>query len=181
MKYLLKKETIIFVICILLNLQTYSQTDNIYLSPKNEFKIDALDLVLFTAIELSYEKLQESETGYGVSIYINLRSEDTFYEKFVVTPFFRFYFLNGNDFGAKGYFVELYSKFASGKNFEIENNNDFNENYFDISLGLGLGKKWVNKKGFTLETSFGIGRNLGLDKNSPDFAVRGGISLGYRF
>ena len=40
------------------------------------------------------------------------------------------------------------------------------ENYFDIALGMAVGRKWINRKGFTLETLFGVGRNLFFDEES---------------
>ncbi|MDP5105505.1 MAG: hypothetical protein NWQ31_04965 [Polaribacter sp.] len=183
MKNLIKKETLLFSICILIHVQLFCQVEKekTFTKDAGEIRIDALDFVLFTAIEMTYERVQDNDTGYGLSVYVNPRSEDTFYEKFVITPFFRLYFLSDKEFGSNGYFVEFYSKFASGKNYEIDFYNDTSENYFDISLGIGIGRKWIHKKGFTLETSFGIGRNLGFDKNSPDFAIRGGVALGYRF
>ena len=92
------------------------------------------------------------------------------------------YFFNKEDYGAKGLFVEVFSKFASGEDYDdVFNNGDEKVDYFDAALGLSIGKKWVNRRGFMLEISLGGGRNIGLDDNSPDFTFRGGVSLGYRF
>lgn len=145
----------------------------------NEIRLDVFDAAFFSALDVSYERVNDSAIGYGVSIFANLRdTEDNvaYYEKFAVTPFFRFYFFNKQDFGAKGLYAEVFSKFASG-----DNPDNLNEDYFDAALGLSIGQKWVNKRGFMLEISFGGGRNIGLDDNSPDLTFRGGISLGYRF
>lgn len=146
---------------------------------KNELRLDVFDAAFFSAIDISYERVDDNAIGYGASIFVNLRDTDedaAYYETFAFTPFFRFYFFNKEDYGAKGLFVEVFSKFASGDNFD-----NSEEDYFDAALGVGIGKKWVNRRGFMLEISLGGGRNIGLDDNSPDFTFRGGISLGYRF
>lgn len=146
---------------------------------QNEIRLDVFDAAFFSAIDISYERVNDAAIGYGASLFVNLRDTDenaAYYEKFAFTPFFRFYFFNKEDYGAKGLFAEVFSKFASG-----DNPDNLNEEYFDAALGLAIGKKWVNRRGFMLEISLGGGRNIGLDDNSPDFTFRGGISLGYRF
>jgi hypothetical protein len=58
-------------------------------------------------------------------------------------------------------------------------------NITDFALGIGLGGKWISKKGVTFELSGGLGRNLFSNYNDQDrnfqFIGRGGISVGYRF
>ena len=64
------------------------------------------------------------------------------------------------------------------------------ESFFDIAPGLAVGRKWINRNGFTFELYFGVGRNLlykSDDNGSPFFPqrssglVRGGVSVGKRF
>lgn len=155
--------------------------------PKNEFKIDAFDLAFLSTLDISYERVDNSSIGYGASLLLGLNEEDIRNEKLAITPFFRMYFFDKTDYGAKGFFAEVYSKFVFGELSDIyydsfsstykESNNEF----FDISLGMGLGWKWVSKNGFILDVSLGGGRYLGIDENSPEFSLRGGVSLGYRF
>ena len=67
----------------------------------------------------------------------------------------------------------------------------FNDYYYkqlnitDFALGIGIGGKWISKKGVTFELSGGLGRNLFSNYNDQDrnfqFIGRGGISIGYRF
>jgi len=175
---------------LLLGFQMYAQDTNSQDDQygvgnrKNEIRLDVFDAAFFSAIDFSYERVDDSAIGYGASLFVNFRDTDDggYYEKFAFTPFFRFYFFNKEDYGAKGLFVEVFSKFASGEDdVYIYDNDDEKVDYFDAALGLAIGKKWVNKRGFMLEISAGGGRNLGLDDNSPDFTFRGGISLGYRF
>ena len=66
------------------------------------------------------------------------------------------------------------------------------EKSFNIALGAGIGQKWVNKKGWTFEINFGVGRYLtnnegesmpGRDVTSlrPEASIRGGFGIGKRF
>jgi len=58
------------------------------------------------------------------------------------------------------------------------------ESYTDISPGLAVGRKWINRKGFTFELMFGVGRNLLYDEdvNGMNTAtIRSGVSIGKRF
>ena len=65
---------------------------------------------------------------------------------------------------------------------------------FDIAPGVGVGRKWVNKKGWTFEYMIGFGRflfansgndnpdsNYGVDDYRPEGTFKGGISIGKRF
>ena len=53
----------------------------------------------------------------------------------------------------------------------------------DFAIGVGLGGKWVTKKGLLLELNVGIGRNLFNNRYDRDFEIvgRAGVSVGYRF
>lgn len=183
MKNQLVLKRIVLIMIALNSIQSFSQSEKNISNLKNEIKLDVFDLAFFTVLDVSYERVSNKDYGYGISVFANFRKENSYYEKFAVTPFFRFYFFNKEDYGAKGFFAEVFSKFASGANntFLLNNNNTSDDQYFDVALGIALGKKWINKKGFSLEVSFGGGRNLGLDENSPELTARGGISLGYRF
>ena len=117
--------------------------------------------------------------------------------KFVITPYYRFYFSRSEDFGSKGFFAEAFSKFAFGRSSGKDTfwEGGFGEeypinNYFDIAPGLAVGNKWINRKGFTFEILFGIGRNLLYNGDDNDDSkndgrstgvVRAGFSIGKRF
>ena len=114
------------------------------------------------------------------------------------------YFLNKTDFGGEGYFAEVFIKFA---NIEYDRNTYFyddvpNEPYltseeikaWDIAPGVGVGRKWVNKKGWTFEYMLGFGRylfassqndnpdsNYEVENYRPEATFKGGISIGKRF
>ncbi len=160
-----------------------------------EFKLDFLDLLVFPALSVGYEKINDSSTAFGATLFINLGGEDSDWnDNLAITPYYRFYFLQSEDYGGYGVFAEVFTKFAFGDaevyNDNFTNNSTFpayeNENYFDMALGLAVGRKWINRKGFTLETLFGIGRNLFFDEESDSgdrsaASARLNISIGKRF
>ena len=155
-----------------------------------EFKVDFFDLLVFPALSVGYEKANDSSTAFGITLFLNLGGEDSDWnDNLAITPYYRFYFLQSEDYGGYGIFAEVFTKFKFGAA-EVRTSSPsgdlVEENYFDIALGLAVGKKWINRKGFTLETLFGVGRNLFYDKDS-DSSQRSStsstisISLGKRF
>ena len=163
---------------------------------KNELKLDFLDLLVFPALTVGFEKINDSSSGYGATLFLNLGGEDTigelYNDKFALTPYYRFYFLKSEDYGGYGLFAEIFTKFSFGKyekfnDFWDQNQNNETLSYSDIAPGLAVGRKWINRKGFTFELLFGVGRNL-LYKSKDDDSisrtagiVRAGISVGKRF
>jgi hypothetical protein len=58
------------------------------------------------------------------------------------------------------------------------------ETLTDFALGIGLGGKWITKKGLLLEINAGVGRNLfnnQYDDRDYELIGRAGITVGYRF
>ena len=151
---------------------------------QNEIKIDFLDFIIFPALTLGYEKNRNSSTASGATMFINFDTDlgSEWNDKFAITPYYRFYFLESQDYGGYGVFAEIFTKFSSAK---IENYSDAkSESYTDISPGLAVGRKWINRKGFTFELMFGVGRNLLYDEdvNGMNTAtIRSGVSIGKRF
>ena len=163
-----------------------NQFDNVEVSEKNEIRLNALDLIVHPALSLSYERLVNESNGYGVSIFANFGDDDTTYQNFAITPYYRFYFLNRKDYGASGLFVEAFSSFSS-VNFHDYwyGSSNTSENEFQFSMGVGLGKKWVNRNGFTFEVLAGVGRYF-IDRDTdnyshPEAHGRIGLSIGKRF
>ena len=163
---------------------------------QNELKIDFLDLLIFPALTVGYEKTNDSSSGFGATLFLNLGSNNDdgidWNDKFVITPYYRFYFTKSEDFGSKGFFAEVFSKFAFGESQSFLNvlgiDTYETDNYFDIAPGFAVGNKWINRKGFTFEFLFGLGRNLLYDNESENsdsgrstVVVRGGFSIGKRF
>jgi len=164
---------------------------------KNELKIDFLDFLIGPALTIGYEKINNSSSGFGTTLLLNLdgndTSEDLIRDKFALTPYYRFYFLQSEDFGGYGIFAEVFTKFSSTE-YKAYNGQGSSKitNDFDIAPGLAVGRKWINRKGFTFELLFGVGRNI-LYSDDEDYSgwysesnrtagkVRAGVTLGKRF
>jgi len=148
--------------------------------PKNEIKGNAL-LLVAGALEVTYERLLNEESGVGVSLFVPYDNDiDT---NFSLSPYYRFYFGKkpAAGFFAEGFgMIDSYTQDAGGDWFS--NYAGPEKNITDFALGFGLGGKWVTKRGFVFEINGGVGRNL-FNSNGTDheFVGRGGITLGYRF
>ena len=173
----------------------------------NELKLDILDILSQPALQITYEKINDPYSSFGADIFLNFNDNNasrSWSEKFSLNPFYRFYFFNKTDFGGEGYFAEVFMKFT---NIEYDRNIYFhdsmpNEPYvtseeikaWDIAPGVGVGRKWVNKKGWTFEYMLGLGRYLfpnsknddvpeggSVSDYRPEASFKGGISIGKRF
>ncbi|MDG1760632.1 MAG: hypothetical protein P8L72_03085 [Flavobacteriaceae bacterium] len=180
-----------FVITFLLFITTLSfaqsssgfdSFDNSYFDTEstrsNEIRFNGLDLLISPAINISYERILNASSGFGASLFFDF-GDDVYDKDFSITPFYRFYFLSQEEFGASGFFGEVFASFSSGKNDNFIGSTS-DEKFFDISLGLGGGKKWVNQNGFTFELGIGAGRFL-LDNSNEDVDVMLNVSIGKRF
>ena len=173
----------------------------------HEIKLDVIDFLTQPALNIGYEKINDSYSSYGADVFFNFNDNNassTWSEKFSLNPFYRFYFLNKTDFGGEGYFAEVFIKFS---NIEYDRN-IYNYDLFpneplvtsdeikawDIAPGVGVGRKWVNKKGWTFEYMIGLGRYLfagsenddvpdggSVSHYRPEATFKGGISIGKRF
>ena len=173
-----------------------------------ELKLDVIDLLTRPALNVGYEKINDAYSSFGADLFLNLNdisSSNSWAEKISVNPFYRFYFLNKTDFGGEGYFAEVFLKLSYlhyerntyyyGPDPSIPYNNYEEIKAFDIAPGVGVGRKWVNKKGWTFEYMIGFGRFLftnsanddipdtyyGVDNYRPEVTFKGGISIGKRF
>jgi hypothetical protein len=147
---------------------------------KHEIRLNALDLVVHPAFHIYYERIVNESNGYGVSLFANFGEDNTTYHNFALTPYYRFYFLNRKDFGAGGMFVEVFSSFSSA-NFHDFRSGNKDKDEFQFSMGIGLGKKWVNRNGFSFEAFAGFGRYFNKVDNGPEGHERIGLAIGKRF
>ena len=177
---------------------------------EKELKLDIIDLLSQPALNIGYEKIIDPYASYGADIFLNFNSDNmsgSWSEQFSLNPYYRFYFLNKTDFGGEGYFAEVFIKFS---NIKYDRNTYIfdpmpNEPYstteeikvWDIAPGVGIGRKWVNKRGWTFEYMIGFGRylfagndneddpndgdNYSLREYRPSGSFKGGISIGRRF
>ena len=155
-----------------------SETDR--LNRVNEVRLDGLKLIAGPIFEGTYEYVKNKNSGFGASLLVNFNSDNEFPENFSITPFYRMYFFNKRDYGAKGFFVEGFGKIASVNEDTIFDDFDNDESSTDLSLGMSLGNKWVNSNGFVFELLVGVSRSLGSNPGNEAY-VRGGLFVGYRF
>ncbi len=148
---------------------------------RHEVKVGAIKLLAGPILEGTYEYIQSRDFTYGASILANLDTGNDYYEDFSITPFARFYFQETKEFGAKGFFVEGFAKYSSGRNTTDDFIDEESEKYSAAALGISLGKKWINRTGFVFEVLVGVGRTLGNSDAAPDALFRGDLNIGYRF
>ncbi|RKE98553.1 DUF3575 domain-containing protein [Ichthyenterobacterium magnum] len=177
----MKKNILVFLmLCsiVTINAQELEENDNLYFG-KHEVKLNAIMLVV-GAFEANYEYLLNDESGLGVSIFLpydkNIKDDIQYY----VSPYYRYYF--GKKY-AGGFFLEGFGMLnRTERNFDFIFENE-NENFVtDFALGIGIGGKWITKRGFVGEINYGLGRNLFKnDETDLDFVGKFGITVGYRF
>ncbi len=185
----------LFTLFILFTCLSFSQEKNAeskkdIFERKHELRLGAVKLLSSGIFEISYEYIKDSNQGFGASLLINFDSGNEYLENYSITPFYRMYFQTYEDYGAKGFFVEGFTSFFGGDN---EDNNYFEPDFsggsttfiegnkfFDISIGLALGKKWINSAGFVFEVKAGAGRNL-LNGSEYNALFKGDLYIGYRF
>ncbi len=146
----------------------------------NDIKINSLYLIL-GAFEASYERSLNEESGVGVDVFLPFDDEIQEEINYYVSPFYRIYI--GNNY-ASGFFIEGFGMLNSTKNFTYQNGNELEENITDFALGVGLGGKFLTKRGFIGELNLGVGRNLfnaNNDRLNYEIVIKAGIKVGYRF
>lgn len=154
--------------------------------PMDEFKINAFNLIAFTYVDLSYERLLNEESSLGVGVLFNVGEDNEvldYFRTFSITPYYRQYFSKQY---AEGFFVEGFGMLNSGEDYYYTFDNQgtesrTEENYTGFALGISVGGKFVTQRGFIAEVYTGLGRNLLGSDFAPEIVGRGGISLGYRF
>jgi hypothetical protein len=160
---------------------------------KYELKLNAFNLIAFAAIDISFERLIDENSSYGVAVFYNFSdytdSDIAFPKKFSITPYYRWFF-SENKY-ARGFFIE---GFGMLNTYQDDYSYNYNGNYGKIetqtsfALGISVGGKFVITEGFTAEVLAGVGRNLikgeskeGYQDFQNEVIGRFGISLGYRF
>ena len=159
----------------------------------NELRINFFDLLALPGFHGYYEKIIDENSSFGTGLFINFSDDltsDIVHRRFALSPYYRLYFLNRRDYGAKGLFVELFTSFASAKDmydysYNVYSDNlDDRDNIFRFSVGATIGRKWITRSGYTFEPFIGVGRYLDShSKNgrNPEAHLRLGFSIGKRY
>ena len=149
-----------------------------------------MHLIAFAAIDISYERLINANSSYGVSVFYNFSDYANNYitlpKKFSITPYYRWFF-SENKY-ARGFFIEGFGMLNTYQDFYYTYNYNSYETQTSFALGISVGGKFVIKEGFTAEVLAGVGRNLIKGESLESYQDfqnevigRFGISLGYRF
>lgn len=180
----MKKKFLLLVLLVSCFVSHAQEESTVVVDGRNEVKLNALFMVV-GAFEGSYEYLLNEESGVGVSVFLPFDDEIKDDINYYVSPYYRFYF--GNKF-ATGFFLEGFGMLNSiNDDYEIIYDELISPSYVrekvtDFALGIGLGGKWVTKRGLLGEINFGIGRNIfNANNGSTDFVGKLGITIGYRF
>lgn len=172
---------ILFVLVFTLSIFSVNAQETPLDNTKNsEIKVNALYLVL-GAFEGTYEHLLNEESSLGASVFYAF--DNDLNEEFYFSPYYRFFF--GKKY-ASGFFLEGFGMLNSIEDeyfvFGDQNFSTETETVTDFALGIGLGGKWVTKRGIIGELNFGIGRNLfNSDESGYEIVGKFGITVGYRF
>lgn len=184
------KKLIIFTL-FFITISSFAQ-EVITKNKTHELKINALNILIFKSIDISYEYLINKESSVGISFLVNLNDNDTdgpyYNETFAMTPYYRHFFSKKY---AAGFFVEGFGMYNVQESYYYDYSSSYyNENLQNTSnktnnfaLGISLGAKFVSEKGFLFEFFAGIGRNIFTsdNKNNVEIVPRLGTSLGYSF
>ncbi len=160
---------------------------------KYELKINAFNLIAFAAIDISFERLIDENSSYGVAVFYNFSdyadSDIAFPKKFSITPYYRWFF-SENKY-ARGFFIEgfgMLNTYQDNYSYDFKSNYGKIETQTSFALGISVGGKFVITEGFTAEVLAGVGRNLIKGESHESYqdfqneiVGRFGISLGYRF
>lgn len=166
-------------------------------SAKNEVGLNVLNVLLFGALDLSYERLMSDHSSLSFEMFSKVfnknEGEDVDLSKvyakdFSLTTKFKYFF--DEEKTAWGFYAEGFGMFSNGMNErEVTRTNpttgakeevEVDLEFTDFALGVGVGGKFVSKQGFLVDVSFGLGRNL-FHRDSPDIVILPSISAGYRF
>lgn len=179
------KKNLLFLIILFAFHSVNAQNNNSQNEGKNELKLNVTGPLMSRALEATYERNLNTKSSLGISyfkVFDNKKGENDM--NYSISPYYRRYF--GKKF-ASGFFAEGFGMLSSidGKKiYTSEDHSTYTENpdVIDLSIGAGLGSKWVTKSGFIFEINVGWGKLLfNADKTDHTQVARYGFHLGYRF
>lgn len=155
-------------------------SDDIRGKNRYEIKVNGLS-VIFKAIDLEFERTINAESSFGVSTFLSF--DDDVDKLKYISPYYRVFF---GEKHASGFFIEGFGMLNSQEEARFTivgggNITQIRENVTDFALGIGLGGKWITKKGFIGQVNLGVGRNLFNTDKGDEFVAKLGITLGFGF
>ncbi|TXD82395.1 DUF3575 domain-containing protein [Subsaximicrobium wynnwilliamsii] len=167
MKKLITSLTLL--ICVFVNAQ---EIENNF----SEIKLNTLSASLGT-IEVEFERTINSKSSVGLSLFTTFDDSGQAFSYDYgsgITGFYRYYL--GKKY-ASGIFFEGFGMLHNTRYPSNNSQRDINTN---LLAGLGIGYKWISKKGIIIQANFSPGINIFNDEFET-ISGRAGISIGYRF
>lgn len=163
--------------------QQGSDSQELYVR-KNELTINPIFLLVIPNINISYERLINSDFGLGIDAMLTLNSKISVKSQF--SPYGRMYF--GKKY-ASGFFIETFLPITtadknSGFNYTEETNSSSKDKDVrtHVGIGFGVGVKRLVKRNLLFQTSLGLGRLFGNFNNEvTPFSIKFMLGMGYRF
>ena len=178
-------------LCILGSIALNAQKTNFpeYTKGPNELRLNVLGLVLPGQLDLSYERLLDASQSVGIQVAYFIPTEDIDNYMYDISTSAHYRLYISSDRFAAGFFIQGGLNFSSAT---VENY-DFvydpvtggvgeisEEQAFFFGPEVGLGGKWVLRKGLVVELGATIGRNL-LAGSDLEFMGNYWLSIGKRF
>lgn len=172
----------------LLGVMAVSAQENSGSDLMNDVMISPIELIAGPALNVSYERLLNKDSGIGINGVFILNSDDEGLRS-QISPYYRMYF--GKKYAA-GFFVEGFVpittsndswvnyNYVTGNNMYYETKEEINTT---VGIGVGFGGKWIARNNIIFEASMGIARRFGLDEqnNGSEITGKGMLGIGYRF
>lgn len=183
----MKKLLLIASLVFAVTLQAQEETSA---ERQNDIMISPIELIASPALNISYERLLNKDSGIGINVVVLLDNGDNDGGlQSQISPYYRMYF--GKKYGA-GFFVEgfvpitmsndSHYDYVVGPGGYIETRST-NEKNTTIGAGIGFGGKWVARRNIVFEASIGIARRFGMSSEYDDTSItgKGMLGIGYRF
>ncbi|MDQ0476003.1 DUF3575 domain-containing protein [Chryseobacterium sp. MDT2-18] len=156
---------------------------------QNDIIISPIELIAGPALNVSYERLLNKDSGIGINALLLLDNKDNGDGlQSQISPYYRMYFGKGY---ASGFFVEgfipittsndsVYTPYVGPGYYASSYTYQKNTT---VGAGIGFGGKWVARRNIVFEASIGIARRFGMKSEYSDTPVtgKGMLGIGYRF
>jgi len=175
----MKKNSTLILFC-LLTISIFSQEKK-QKSPNNELRLNLLYTVVGLP-EISYEKIINNESSYGVSFAFSL---DSYIDlNYIILPYYRHYFSKKR---AAGFFIEANASLGKfkGRYYGYLDDGSYTGsnvgNRTGAGLGFSIGQKFITKQNWTANITLGVSRNIVNNIFIDGSYPRIEIALGKRF
>lgn len=153
---------------------------------KNDVMLSPIELIAFPALNASYERLLNKNSGIGVNALVSFQNNEDYNTFYQISPFYRMYF--GKKY-ASGFFVEAFLPITTSEteyyNFDFIGSSYYESFYSEksttIGFGIGAGAKWAVRNNILFEFSAGLGRRFDAKDSGEDITGKGMLGIGYRF